>query len=68
MRSAPVILDKMHDMEVMDKLLRIFFSNFTITPSPLDFKQGSTVTYSLKEPWAGFLRDEKLVHGAPTGL
>ena len=68
MESTPVILTKIKDMEVMDKLLRIFFSNFTIEPLDDKFKQGSKVTYNLKEPWAGFLLDEKLVHGALDAL
>jgi hypothetical protein len=67
MESTPVILSKMHDMKAMDQVLRIFFSNFTIEPMNDSFKQGSKVTYNLKEPWAGFFRDEKLVHGAGRG-
>lgn len=65
--STPVILGKLQDMKVMDALLRIFFSNFTITPKGGSFRRGSVVTYNLKEPWAGFLKDEKLVHGAGWG-
>lgn len=65
--STPVILGKIQDMEVMDALLKIFFSNFTITPGSEGFKRGSTVTYKLKEPYAGFVLDKKFSLGAGTG-
>lgn len=65
--STPVILGKIQDMEVMDVLLRIFFSNFTITPGPEDFKRGSKVTYKLNEPYAGFISANKFSLGAGTG-
>lgn len=52
----------------MDALLRIFFSNFTIMPDTDGTFKGSAVVYNLKEPWAGFLKDEKLVHGALDAL
>jgi len=64
LQSAPVILNKMHDMEAMDALLRIFFSNFTITAKGKSFRQGSETTFNLKEPWLGFLKDGKFVSGA----
>lgn len=62
--SIPVILGKIKDMKVMDALLRIFFLNFTITANGKDFRQGSKVTYNLKEPWDGLLKDGKFVSGA----
>lgn len=65
--STPVILDKIQDMEAMDAVLRIFFSNFTITPGSINFKQGSQVTYKLKEPWNGFLSANNFALGASTG-
>jgi len=66
--SIPVILGKIRDMKVMDALLRIFFLNFTITPSGEDFRKGSTVAYKLKEPWNGFLESEDFVYGALDAL
>ena len=63
-KSIPVILNKMEDMATADKICRIFFSNLTITPVEKGFKQGSIVTYNLKEPWDGFLKDSKFVSGA----
>src|SRR5690606_33268533 len=38
LETTPVILGKIRDMKVMDALLRIFFSNFTITPSKDGFR------------------------------
>ena len=62
--SNPVILGKIRDMKQMDDLLRIFFSNFTITADGKDFRQGSRVTYKLKEPWNGFLENKDFSLGA----
>jgi hypothetical protein len=53
-QATPVILSKIQDMAVRDALLRIFFSNFTITPPQEGNFKGSDVVYILKEPWAGF--------------
>lgn len=67
LESTPVILGKIHDMDVMDALLRIFFLNFTIQPTADGTFKGSQVLYKLKEPWDGFLKDEKFVLGAGDG-
>ncbi len=64
LESTPVILSKIRDMKTMDALLRVFFSNFTITPGEKDFRKGSTVTYKLNEPWQGFVDDDDFVSGA----
>lgn len=65
--STSVILGKIRDMKQMDSFLRIFFSNFTITATGKSFSQGSSVTYKLKEPYAGFVLDKKFSLGASTG-
>ena len=65
--STPVILGKIQDMKAMDALLRIFFSNFTITAEESDFKQGLTVSYKLNEPYEGFVKNGNFVLGAGTG-
>lgn len=65
--TTPVILGKIRDMKQMDALLRIFFSNFTITPGKKSFVKGSTVSCKLKEPWNGFLESNDFVLGAGTG-
>ena len=62
--STPVILGKIRDMKVMNALLRIFFSNFTITPSGKDFRKGSEVSYKLNEPYEGFVQNGDFVLGA----
>ncbi|HRJ06233.1 MAG TPA: recombinase family protein [Candidatus Saccharibacteria bacterium] len=64
LETTPVILDKIQDMKVMDTLLRIFFSNFTITPGDDSFRKGSAVSYKLKEPWEGFVSANDFVRGA----
>jgi hypothetical protein len=64
LETAPVILSKIRDMKVMDTLLRIFFSNFTITPGAEGFRKGSTVAIKLNEPWEGFVVRNDFVLGA----
>lgn len=64
LESTPVILGKIRDMKTMDVLLRIFFSNFTITPGENSFRKGSTVAYKLNEPWDGFVNSNDFVCGA----
>lgn len=51
-------------MKVMDELLRIFFSNFTITPGKNGFRKGSTAAIKLNEPWERFVIDNDFVRGA----
>ena len=63
-KSTSVILDKIRDMKQMDKFLRIFFSNFTITPGEGGFRKGSVVSYKLNEPWEGFVNANDFVRGA----
>jgi site-specific DNA recombinase len=64
LKTTPVILGKIRDMQVMDTLLKIFFSNFTITPGENGFRKGSLVTIKLNEPWAGFVVANDFVRGA----
>lgn len=65
--STPVILGKIRDMKAMDALLRIFFSNFTITPVDGKSYKGSRVSYKLNEPWNGFIENGDFVLGAGQG-
>jgi site-specific DNA recombinase len=67
LKTTPVILGKIRDMQVMDTLLKIFFSNFTITPGENGFRKGSLVTIKLNEPWAGFVVANDFVRGAGQG-
>jgi hypothetical protein len=64
LQYTPDILGKIRDMKVMDGLLRIFFSNFTITATGKDFRQGSEVVFEPKEPWKGFVVSGDFVRGA----
>jgi DNA invertase Pin-like site-specific DNA recombinase len=64
LQTTPVALGKIRDMKVMDALLRIFFSNFTIIPAAKDNFKGSTVSYKLNEPWKGFVDANDFVLGA----
>jgi len=64
LESTPVALGKIREMETMDALLRIFFSNFTITPVLEKSFKGSTVAYKLNEPWEGFVKAYDFVSGA----
>lgn len=63
-QSVPVILGKIHDMAVMDKFLKMFFSNFAILPSETGTFKGSEVRYKLNEPWSGFVNVDELGLGA----
>lgn len=65
--STPVVLGKIRDMKAMDALLRIFFSNFTITATNGDFRKGSEVSYKLNEPYNGFIENGDFVLGAGDG-
>ena len=62
--TTPVMLGKIRDMKVMDTLLRIFFSNFTITAKNGSFAKGSKVSYKLNEPYNGFIESGDFVRGA----
>ncbi len=64
LQSTPIALGKIRDMETMDALLRIFFSNFTILPAIKGSFKGSTVSYKLNEPWEGFVNANDFVLGA----
>jgi site-specific DNA recombinase len=61
--STAVILGKIRDMETMDALIRIFFSNFTVQPITKGSYKGATVSYELKEPWKGFVDNGDFVCG-----
>jgi hypothetical protein len=64
LETTPVVLGKIRDMQVMDTLIRIFFSNFTITPDKDGFRKGSKVMYKLNEPYEGFVKNGDFVLGA----
>ena len=51
MQKIPDLLRSEIDMETLDKIGRIFFSNFSIAEDKVGIKQGYKVKYKLKEPW-----------------
>lgn len=53
--TSDVLLNE-EDAELKDSLIQVFFSNFTITDRVVS---GAT----LKEPWAGFLKNDDFVRG-----
>ena len=63
-KSTSDVLGKIRDMKQMDTLIRIFFSNFTITATEKDFRKGAKVSYKLNEPYAGFVENGDFVLGA----
>ena len=67
LQMTPVILCKIRDMKEMNALLRIFFSNFIISPVQKGSFKGSAVSYKLNEPWKGFVENNNFVLGAPYG-
>lgn len=62
--SLPVIFEKLDDMNGLNQLLKIFFSNFIIEPIKKDTFKGSKVSYKLNEPWKGFIESNDFVCGA----
>ena len=62
-KNVSVILADMRDMEPMDQLLRKFFSNFTIKDHGKSAEQRYEISYYLNEPWLGFIKNNKFVHG-----
>lgn len=64
--SIPVIFENLDDMDALDQLLKIFFSNFIIEPAEEGTFKGSQVTYKLNEPWEGFVKSNDFVRGAPS--
>ena len=51
-------------MSELGQLLKIFFSNFIITPIKKIPLRGSKVSYKLNEPWRGFIESNNFVYGA----
>lgn len=62
--SISVIFQKTPKMSDIDAILKIFFSNFVITPVELGTFKGSKVTYKLNEPYEEFVKNDNFVCGA----
>ena len=61
--SIGVIFEKTNNMKHMDLIIKFFFSNFSVKAFKEDKKQRYEIDYKLKEPWQGFLENDKFVRG-----
>lgn len=58
-----VELPKSQNQELLDGILRIFFSNYTIKRYGTGKQQRYEITHKLNEPWEGFIKSNDFVHG-----
>ena len=58
-KGLSVKLQDTHDIELIDQVLRNFFSNFTVKQTGIGKQQRREITSKLKEPWLGFFVDNK---------
>ena len=63
MGNASVTIPKIHDIELMNGVIRMFFSNFKVTATGVGKKQRCEIEYKLKEPWDGFLKSNDFDRG-----
>lgn len=63
--SLSVKLRKSTDMAYLDKVLGIFFSNYTIKASGKGKQQRYEITHKLNEPWDGFVKSGNFDRGRP---
>lgn len=58
-----VELPKTQNYELLDNVLRIFFSNYTIKRFGTGKQQRYEITHKLNEPWDGFIKSGDFDHG-----
>ena len=58
-----VELPKTQNHELLDNVLRIFFSNYTIKRTGTGKQQRYEITHKLNEPWDGFIKSGDFDHG-----
>ncbi len=58
-----VELPKTQNIELLDNVLGIFFSNYTIKRIGTGKQQRYEITHKLNEPWDGFIKTGDFVHG-----
>lgn len=63
MHNVSDVLLNEEESELKDSVVRVFFSNFTVTADSFEYKRGYDITHKLKEPWYGFLKSNNFVHG-----
>lgn len=61
--NTSVSIPKIHDINLLNEIVRFFFSNFTVKASGTGKQRRYDITYNLKEPWAGFLKNNDFVRG-----
>jgi DNA invertase Pin-like site-specific DNA recombinase len=59
---SEILMDE-EEGEVKDSVVRVFFSNFTVTADNFTMKRGYDITHKLNEPWEGFVKSEKFDRG-----
>lgn len=62
-KSISVIIRETHDIEVMDQILRKFFSNFTVKQYGIGKQQRRQIVSNLNEPFAGFIKTKNFESG-----
>ncbi len=63
MNGVSDILMEEEDGELKDSVVRVFFSNFTVTADSFEIKRGYNITHKLNEPFAGFVKSDNFVRG-----
>ena len=58
-----VELPKTQNIELLDNVLRIFFSNYTVKRTGTGKQQRYEITHKLNEPWYGFIKSNDFDHG-----
>lgn len=61
--TASETIPKIHDIELMNNLIKYFFSNFIVKAEGVGKQQRYDIEYKLKEPWDGFLKSNDFVLG-----
>lgn len=61
-----VELPKTQNIELLDNVLGIFFSNYTIKRTGTGKQQRYEITHKLNEPWDGFIKSGDFDHGRRT--
>ncbi len=54
---SDILIDE-EEGELKDSVVRVFFSNFTVTADSFDVKRGYNITHKLNEPWEGFVNSK----------
>lgn len=58
-----VELPKTQNIELLDNVLKIFFSNYTVKRTGTGKQQRCEITHKLNEPWDGFVKSGNFDRG-----